>query len=372
MLPVCYYFCHYCNLLKNETKFTVTFTVTFGIIILISGDGKMKLFDKVEPVFYIDKEVDNLIQNINQKLNYIKISDRQKRKYMINKSKVRSVHSSLSIEANSLSLLDVENILEHKQVLGKKDEVQEVKNAIEAYNQINDFDYKSEDDFLRVHQIMMKYFDNDNGGYRNHGEGIKKESKIIYMAPDSILVPGLMKSLFEYINNNELNMLVLSAIFHYYFVAIHPFTDGNGRVARFWVTLMLIHYNKNFEFIPIEEEIYLNREEYYSSIEKCHNNSNANIFIKFMLKMITSSLDKIIKNSKFILNDTQNTIIELIMNNRSITQSEIALLLGVNIRTVKRNFKVLLENNIIERVGSDKKGYWIVAKEKNEYMELIK
>ena len=93
---------------------------------------------------------------------------------MSSKSKIRSIHSSLAIEANSLSLFDVENILDNKQVLGKKDEVQEVKNAIEAYNHINDYNYKSEKDLLKLHQLMMRYFDEDNGSYRNHGEGVKK------------------------------------------------------------------------------------------------------------------------------------------------------------------------------------------------------
>ena len=320
----------------------------------------MNIFDKVEPVFNIDDEINELLNNINSMLNEIRITDKQKRKYMISKSKVRSIHSSLSIEANSLSLFDVENISENKNVLGKKDEVQEVKNAIEAYNHINDFNYKSENDFLKVHQIMMKYFDDDNGGYRNHGEGIKKEDKIIYRAPDSILVPSLMKSLFDYINASNLNLILLSSIFHYYFVAIHPFTDGNGRLARFWMSLMLINYNKDFEFVPIEEEIYLNQEEYYSSIEQCHLNSNANVFIKFFLKMINSSLGKITRNSKYVMNDIQNRIVELIINDKYITQNDIAEKLNVNVRTIKRNFKVLIDNNIIERVGPDKNGYWEV------------
>ena len=320
----------------------------------------MKLFDKIEPVFNIDDEITRLLNHIDSMLSDIKITDKQKRKYMISKSKVRSIHSSLSIEANSLSLFDVESISENKNILGKKDEVQEVKNAIEAYNHINEFNYKSENDFLKAHQIMMKYFDDDNGGYRNHGEGIKKEGKIVYRAPYSILVPSLMKSLFDYINSTDLNLILLSSIFHYYFVAIHPFTDGNGRLARFWMSLMLINYNIDFEFVPIEEEIYLNQEEYYSSIERCHINSNANVFIKFILKMINSSLEKIIKNSKYVMNDIQNRIIELIINDKNITQNEMAQKLNVNVRTIKRNFKVLIENNIIERVGSDKKGYWEV------------
>ena len=201
----------------------------------------MKLFDKINPVFYIDNEMATILKEIDNKLNDIEINDKQKRKYMISKSKVRSIHSSLAIEANSLSLFDVENITENKQVIGKKDEVQEVKNAIEVYNHINEYNYKNENDLLKVHQLMMKYFDEDNGNYRNHGEGVKRKNEIIYMAPESILVPTLMKSLFEYINNSNLNSIILAAIFHYYFVSIHPFSDGNGRLARFWVSLMLIN-----------------------------------------------------------------------------------------------------------------------------------
>lgn len=322
----------------------------------------MNLFDKVNPVFYIDDEMKKSIEEINHKLDLIEVNDKQKRKYMVSKSKVRSIHSSLAIEANSLSLFDVENISLNKQILGVKNEVQEVKNAIEAYEHINEYDYKKEIDLLKAHQVLNKYFDEDNGSYRNHGEGVEKNKKLIYMAPDSLLVPSLMKSLFEYLNTSDLNLILLSSIFHYYFVSIHPFSDGNGRLARFWVSLMLLSYNKKFEFIPIEEEIYLNQEEYYSSIAECHNNGNANIFIRFILKIINSSLDKIIENCNFVTSNIQNKIIELIINNNKITQNEIAEIVGVNVRTIKRNFKILIDNLIIERVGSDKTGFWQVLK----------
>lgn len=322
----------------------------------------MELFDKVKPKYYIDKEMNDILQDINEKLKCIDISDNQKRKYLISKSKIRSIHSSLAIEANSLSLFDVENISENKLVLGRKDEVQEVKNAIEVYNRMNEYNYKSESDLLKVHSLMMRYFDDDNGEYRNHGEGVKRNNEIIYMAPSSILVPSLMKSLFAYIANSDLNIIVLAAIFHYYFVSIHPFSDGNGRCARFWVTLMLIDYDKNFEFIPLEEEIYLNQDNYYSAIAECHNNGNANVFIRFILKTINSSIDKLIRNSNFVLNDIQNEIVLLITNNNKITQREIANITNVNIRTIKRNFKVLIDNSVIERVGSDKTGYWQIIK----------
>ena len=97
-------------------------------------------------------------------------------------------------------------------MIGKKNEVQEVKNAIEVYNHINEYDYKSEKDLLEVHGLMMKYFDEDNGSYRNHGDGVKRNNELIYMAPESILVPTLMKSLFDYINDSGINTIILSAL----------------------------------------------------------------------------------------------------------------------------------------------------------------
>lgn len=319
----------------------------------------MKSYNRIDPIFNIDENMQNLLNEIDKKINNLKITDSQKRKNMVTKSKVRSIHSSLAIEANSLSLFDVENISNEKQVIGKRDEIQEVKNAIEAYNQINSFNYKSEKDFIKVHELMMKYFNEDKDGYRNHGEGVEKDGVLIYMAPESILVPSLMKSLFDFINeNNNINIIILSAIFHYYFVSIHPFSDGNGRLARYWVSLMLINYNRSFEFIPIEEEMYLNHEEYYSSIAQCHVNGNANVFIKFILDIINSSLDKVIKNNSFVMSNIQNKILELIANDKYITQNIIADKLNVNVRTIKRNFKILIENNILKRVGSDKNGYW--------------
>ena len=136
----------------------------------------MKLFDEIKPMFFIDNKMNNILNDINVKLKNINVNDKQKRKYMISKSKIRSIHSSLAIEANSLSLFDVESISENKLILGKKDEVQEVKMQLKHIN-INEYNYKSENDLLKLHGLMMKYFDEDNGNYRNHGEGVKKKMK---------------------------------------------------------------------------------------------------------------------------------------------------------------------------------------------------
>lgn len=316
----------------------------------------------IEPIFYITDDNKKNINQIENKLKLIVIDDKDKNRNLIIKSKVRSIHSSLAIEANSLSLESVEDIIDNKLVLGDRKEIQEVKNANELYENILEYNWKSEFDLLKAHKIMMKYFDDDSGYYRNHSEGVKKENKIIYYAPESILVPSLMKSLFKFMSDNEsvIHPLILSCIFHYYFVYIHPFSDGNGRLARFWVSLILTKWNPKFQYIPIEEEIYLNQKEYYDSISQCHINGNVNVFIDFLLMCINSSLEKITQKTtqKIKLNNNQIKIIELIKENPKITRKEIADKLNITSDGAKYNLKKLVNNNIIERIGPDNGGYW--------------
>lgn len=324
----------------------------------------MSNFDEIKPVFHISDENIKMINRIEKKLLMVQVPDDTKRKNLKIKSKVRSIYSSLAIEANSLSLNSVSNIIDNKLVLGNRKEIQEVKNANELYENIGEYNYLSEQDFLKAHVIMMKFFDDDNGCYRNHGEGVKKGDKIIFMAPDSLLVPSLMKSLFKFVNDNKdkLHPIILSSIFHYYFVFIHPFTDGNGRMARFWVSLMLTNYNSKFEYIPIEEEIHLNQKEYYDSISSCHTNGNTNEFISFMLETIESVINKTTQETtqKVKLNDNQQKIVDLINDNPSITRNELADKLDITSDGVKYNLSKLTKNNVIERIGPDNGGYWKV------------
>lgn len=329
----------------------------------------MKNIDTIEPIFHISDENKKSIEEIEKKLFLIVLNDNNKKRNLQIKSKVRSIYSSLAIEANSLSLNSVERIIDDKLVLGDRKEIQEVKNANELYENIDEYDWKNEEDFLKAHTLLMKFFEDDNGYYRNHGEAVKKGNEIIYTAPESILVPSLMKSLFKFLNdnNNKIHPLILSAIFHYYFVYIHPFSDGNGRIARFWVSLILTNWNSNFKYIPIEEEMYINQEEYYESIAKCHVNGNANVFINFMLDCIKSSLEKTTQettqeNITSKLNDNQQKIIDYIKENSNITRNELAEKLNITSDGVKYNLNKLVKDGIIERVGSTKAGCWKIKK----------
>jgi len=322
----------------------------------------MKLgFDVINPKYRLSTKDNKMIHEIEDLLKAAKISDKKKKNIAKKKSQVRSIYSSLAIEANSLSLEEVDSIYHKEKIIGDRKEIQEVKNAIELYSDFSKFNWRKEKDLKKAHSILMKYFDIDNGKYRSHGEGIKKGNKIVFQAPESILVPGLMNSLFDYININskEIHPFVLSSLFHYYFVYIHPYTDGNGRTARFWVSLILADFNDVFTYLPIEEIIYKHQKDYYLAIESSHNNGNANAFISFMLKVIKETI--IITTQETTqkkLNDNQVKIIKLIKRKPYITRKELSKELHITSDGVKYNLNKLKQLNIIERIGPDKGGYW--------------
>lgn len=320
-------------------------------------------FDVINPVFNLSSKN---IKTINEIETFLKDTKKQKlKKFVRKKSQVRSVYSSLAIENNSLSLEDVNKISNNISVSGKRKEIQEVKNAIELYENIVSYNWRKEKDLNKAHKVLMKYFDDDNGNYRKHGEGVKRGKKIVFIAPESTIVPDLMKSLFKYLKNNEkkIHPLVLSSIFHYYFVYIHPYTDGNGRVARFWVSLMLTDYNDAFTYLPFEETIYKHRKEYYKSIESCHLNGNANVFITFMLKIIKETIiNTTQKTTQKKINNSQKKIIELIKENPSVTRKEMAEKIGISADGIKYNLNKLKQMNLITRIGSDRSGTWKISK----------
>lgn len=324
---------------------------------------------EIKPIYNISQSNKKIISNIEDLLSKIEIRDKKSLINLKMESKVRSIYSSLAIEDNNLSMDTIFDIIcFNKKVIGDYEDIQEVKNANELYNQIKEYNWKEEKDLIRAHIVMMKYFEDDDGYYRKHGEGVKRDNEVIYRAPDSIIVPSLMRSLFDFINqNNHLHPLILSAIFHYYFVYIHPFSDGNGRIARFWVSLILIDYNKKFEYIPIEEEIYLTQEDYYKSIEDSHNNGNANSFIRYMLNTIYNYLLKTTQKTTQKINNNQKRIIELIEKNPSITRKKIAKEINITEDGVKYNLSKLKQNKIIERVGPVNGGHWTINKRSDNY-----
>ncbi|MCM1180034.1 MAG: Fic family protein [Clostridium sp.] len=207
-----------------------------------------------------------------------------------------SIHSSLKIEANSLSLSEVRNVIDGHLVLGDQREIQEVKNAYAAYGEIEKIKPYSIPELKRIHKIMTHLTVPESGTFRNGDEGVFSGDKCIFVAPPPHMVSELMTKLFGWMKKNAdtVHPLILSAIFHYEFVFIHPFSDGNGRMARLWHTALLYHWRNVFEYIPLESQIEKFQEAYYNVIAQCHINGNSDLFIEFMLDQIDKILDDVI------------------------------------------------------------------------------
>ena len=313
------------------------------------------------PPYKITNKMLNYVSDIMKKIgetNYFESLNRYPE--LRRKSRIKSIHSSLAIENNQLSLFQVEDVINGKPVIGEQKDIQEVKNAYEAYEQIDKVNPYSVDDLKKIHGILTFLIEKDAGKFRNHGEAVYDGDIQIFMAPPHKMVPTLMDNLFNWMNavKNTINPLILSSIFHYEFVFIHPFHDGNGRTARIWQTAILSHWEKAFTYLPIESMIRKNQEEYYKAIQNCNNAGEST---EFMLKIIDDTIDELMNSkemkdtAQLLLSDNEMKIIECIKRNVLIGAKEIIEETNIADRTVRRILKKLLDNNTIEMVGNSEK-----------------
>lgn len=319
------------------------------------------------PPYTITDKMLNYVSDIMKKIgeaNYFESLNRYPE--LRRKTRIRSIHSSLAIENNQLSLFQVEDVINGKKVIGEQKDIQEVKNAYKAYEQIDKMNPYSVEDLKKIHGILTFLIEKDSGKFRNHGEAVYDGDVEIFMAPSHKMVPTLMDNLFNWMieNKDKVNPLILSSVFHYEFVFIHPFGDGNGRTARIWQTAILANWEKAFTYLPIESMIKKNQNEYYKVIDNCNKAGNSTEFIEFMLKMISDTIDETSKitTQEITQETTQEKILKLIKNNPNITQTQMATALDLTRDGISYNIKQMKDNGIIERIGATKNGKWIIKK----------
>lgn len=262
-----------------------------------------------KPPFTITNQILSYVSSISEKIGRITAtSNLESKPHLRKNNRIKSIHSSLKIEANSLSLGQVRDVINGKMVLGEQKEIQEVKNAYAAYEGVSQINPYSIKDLKKYHGIMTKYVVEESGDFRLGEEGVFNGDQCIFMAPPARFVPQLMDELFDWMKETktEIHPLILSSVFHYEFVFIHPFSDGNGRMARLWHTAILSKWKPVFEYIPIESQIEKFQEEYYEAIAQCHIDGTSTIFIEFML----SQIDKILDDITMQLNDDNEQLSE--------------------------------------------------------------
>jgi Fic family protein len=246
------------------------------------------------PVYTISIKAIDLVARIAEKLGEIRGSGEYSRNLRLRKiNRLRSIHSSLAIENNTLSLGQVTDIIEGKKVLGLPHEIQEVKNAYQAYEHLLEYDPYKVKDFLKAHRLMTANLIKDAGHFRSQGVGVFSGKQLIHAGANYQFVPQLITELFLWAKKTDIHPLIKSSIVHFEIEFIHPFMDGNGRIGRLWQTLILSKWNELFAWIPVETVVYENQQNYYDALEKSEKAGNSEFFIEFMLNAILQALEEL-------------------------------------------------------------------------------
>ena len=213
-------------------------------------------------------------------------------------NRIRTIHGSLAIEQNTLSLEQVTAVLNGKQVLAPPKDIAEVKNAYEIYERLDELDPYSVDDLLAAHAIMTRGLVDESGVFRSRPVGVvDSEGNVLHFGTLPQYVPNLVMELLDWVKTSEVHMLIRSCVFHYELELIHPFADGNGRVGRLWHTLLLSKWNPAFAWLPVEFIIHDRQQEYYAAINASNDAGESTVFIEFMLSTIKASLIEAISTS---------------------------------------------------------------------------
>ena len=316
---------------------------------------------KYIPPFDITPEMLSRATIITEKLTRLDYSILNKKPYLRKQTKINSVHSSLAIENNGLTVEQVKDVINGKLVYGPKKDIQEVKNAYKAYEMIKAVNPYSIEDLKKVHGVMTYLTVDEPGEFRKGDEGVFDGNNCIFICPPPDRVNILMNDLFSWMieNKDKLHPLILSCVFHYEFVFIHPFSDGNGRTVRLWQNILLYNWKKSFEYLPIESQIYKYQNEYYKAIDNCNTKGTSTEFIEFMLKMIDATIDETLATP--ITPITQETLninklLDVMEKNKPLSACELMEKLNIKSRDTLRNqyLNPAIEHDLVKLTIPDK------------------
>ncbi len=244
-----------------------------------------------QPPYTITLEILNRVAEISEAVGRLAVLSSEVRALRLRRiNRIRTIHGSLAIEGNTLSEAQITAILEGKRVIAPPREVQEVKNALSAYDRFDTWRPEVEKDLLEAHRVLMSNLIDEVGVYRSSGVGVMAGGQVIHMAPPAERVPQLMGDLFRWLATTDAHPLIASSVFHYEFEFIHPFADGNGRMGRLWQSLILARWNPLFADTPVESLVFEHQAEYYQVLQESYQQADSAPFIAFMLRMILEAV----------------------------------------------------------------------------------
>jgi len=310
-----------------------------------------------KPNYTITDEILTITANIAAKVDVLTIQSGMAQNPKLRKAnRIRSIHSSLAIENNSLSLDQVTAILDGKRVLAPPEDICEVQNAFQAYDRLLAFNPYDVMDLLTAHQILMKDLVKEPGQFRSGNVGVVRGREVVHIAPPPDNVSGLMADLLHWTEGAAVHPLIKSCVFHYEFEFIHPFSDGNGRMGRMWQTLLLYKWKEIFAWLPVETIVYDRQEEYYAALGSSNDAGDCTDFVRFMLQAIWDTLE-IYSSGDQDGGQVSDQVKKLlgVLGKKTLPAAELMVLLGLKHRpTFRKNYlHPALEQGLIEMTLPD-------------------
>lgn len=308
----------------------------------------------MKPPYNITGNILKLVASISEKIGEVNSAHLHKPPAELRKkNRIKTIHASLEIEGNTLTIEQITAIVENKRVIGPKKDILEVKNAITVYDYLDKLNPYNFDSFCETHGMLMKGLIESAGKLRSKSVGIVKGSNVAHIAPPFEMLKSLIDDLFDYLKNDDDLILIKSSVFHYEMEFIHPFIDGNGRMGRLWQTLILKDAYPVFEYLPIETLIKERQEQYYESLGKSDNTGESTVFIEFMLEIILESLEELltIQNVSLTNIDRINLFKSIIKNDYFTRKEYLKNFREISPATASRDLNYAVENGIIEKTG---------------------
>jgi len=328
-----------------------------------------------KPIYRISPYLLNIIDEASSLHSWIELAPLQVSWLPIlqKEAKVRAAHSSTTIEGNQLSFHQVQAISRGENVgASRKDEL-EVKNYLHLMHWLekNNKIKISEKTIHKMHKLVIEGLipENKAGKYKDKQNYVINEKNIkVFTPPSPKETPKQMEELFNWLNspkNSDLHCIILCAIFQHRFVSIHPFSDGNGRLARALGTLIL--YQREFDtkyIFSLDDYFAGDRKKYYLKLQQARElDDDLTAWIEYVAEGIVAILKNVKKRiedlqvsgpSQVYLSPKQEEIIRILRDHHQIRGSELINKLGVTRARVNQLLTPLIKNRIVLKEGQSK------------------
>jgi Fic family protein len=311
----------------------------------------------MRPPYDITPEILRWVSSISEKIGEANALFLSKPSPQLRKqNQIKTIHSSLQIEGNTLTEDQITALLENRRVIGPQKDILEVLNAVKVYEDLGNITSTSEKSFLSSHATLMKGLIENPGRYRTRGVGVVKGSQVAHFAPPAENVPGLMKDLFIYLKNDLEIPLIKSCVFHYEMEFIHPFLDGNGRMGRLWQTVILKEKYPLFESLPFETLVNKTQPEYYQALSLSDKTGKSTVFIEYMLRVIDTSLNDLLAIKGKTIHPEDRMTYFLSLGKGSFTRKDyMEVFKTISTATASRDLKKAVEEGKLDTGGSGNK-----------------